>query len=713
MNAVRTRGSYQHSRQKSFQRQAYSPSPSRNAAAANRISEESGLNQESLPVKPLPEQTLQYDDSGQPSEPGPEPKSPEKPSVGATLSGPIEDTPVHEPHENGEIAQPISARPEAPARSASRKLKSPSHSPTYAPQFVPEDSPQPGKELTLFLQYKTKIKKCVLEDGSNDLSMARLQLAFIEKFAWNTHNNGVELPEIYIQDPVSGVRHELEDLSDIRDRSVLVLNIEMLDEVKNHIDAGLGDLRGMMEKIKTSVDDQQAALSRVSQRQQETARDIAGIAAAPPPTSRPSALSPPTSSSSGGVSAPRGVSPAGTAAPNDAATLNDLRTLRRDLAIVRQTYTTFTTDVQNSMSQIRQKASTIKSVAAATALPSLAGDSGRAYINAGKSSLQEDERRVVARVDDIQDAIEDLRKDVVSRGVRPLPRQLEDVGRELSEVTQAVKRLREFMRREKPLWTKIWEAELQTVCEERDLLSNSEELLVDLEADLEQAGGTLGLVEQATRQQNLQAGGGERGSGDGAAAAAAAAVGGGIGGMGVGGQRSASRNLQLQLALDQTADPRKAKDDMLGQVKALEVKTEDRLEAIARAEKLRQKELESRKEGELFKKELGSFVEEGKLKKSGGVEEVERQRLLREERARREFEENVRLRRVQAQQKREEEAAAAAAAAAAAEQADAEQDAGGQDDGAPAPPAKDDADDDSEEFVEAKEKVATPPNESS
>jgi len=533
--------------------------------------------------------------------------------------------------------------------------------------------------------------------------MARLQLAFIEKFAWNTHNNGVELPEIYIQDPVSGVRHELEELSDVRDRSVLVLNIEMLDEVKNHFDAGLGDLRGMMEKIKTSVDDQQAALSRVSQRQQETARDIAGIAAAPPPTSRPSALSPPTSSSFGASAAPRSVSPAAGDTTTDAATLNDLRTLRRDLAIVRQTYTTFTTDVQTSMSLIRQKASTIKTAAAATALPSLSGDSGRAYINSGKSSLQDDERRVVARVDDIQDAIEDLRKDVVTRGVRPLPRQLEDVGRELSEVTYAVKRLRDFMRREKPVWTKIWEQELQSVCEERDLLSNSEELLVDLEADLEQAGGTFGLVEQATRQQNLQ-GGADRGSGDGGGGAAGVGTGPTVGAVG---QRSASKNLQLQLALDQAADPRKAKDDMLGQVKALQVKTEDRLEAIARAEKLRQRELESRKEGELFKRELGSFVEEGKLKKSGGVEEVERMRLLREERARREFEEGVRARRAAAMRKRDGDAVEAAKAEAeAAERKDADGDA------ASNPPVKDDTDEDGQEFVEAKEVVlATPPNE--
>jgi hypothetical protein len=54
------------------------------------------------------------------------------------------------------------------------------------------------------LQYKSRIKKFVLPDGYDELSIARLQLAFIEKFSWNTHSNGEDLPEIYIQDPVSG-----------------------------------------------------------------------------------------------------------------------------------------------------------------------------------------------------------------------------------------------------------------------------------------------------------------------------------------------------------------------------------------------------------------------------------------------------------------------------------------------------------------------------
>jgi hypothetical protein len=434
--------------------------------------------------------------------------------------------------------------------------------------------------------------------------LARLQLAFIEKFAWNTHSNGIDLPEIYIQDPVSGVRHELEDLNDIKDRSVLVLNVEVLDEVKRHFDDGLGGIRKLVEGIKTTVDEQQSALRRVSERQQQAAKEIASIAVAPSLSSRVSTvLSPRSPMPSVGLPDSSSIT--------SAAQLNEVQSLRRDLAVVRQTYSSFASDIEATMSTIRTKAAAVKSTAVKAALPSLAGDTGRAYVNTGKKTLSEESEKIVTRVDDLQDLVEDLRKDVVSRGVRPLPRQLEITAKDLSIATAELKKLQDFLAKEKPMWTKIWEQELQTVCEERDLLTMQEELAADLQDDLEKAAQTLELVEQATKQQNLQTDKSQN-------------------------VRSASgRNVLHAVAIDKAVDPRAAKDGVLGEVRALQPNHEGRLEAIERAEKARQRELETRKEGE-FKKELGSFVEEGKLKKSGGVEEAERLRKAKDERIRRE-----------------------------------------------------------------------------
>ncbi|KAK3625216.1 Bud site selection protein 6 [Elasticomyces elasticus] len=565
--------------------------------------------------------------------------------VGATLNGPMEDvvmldensfTPV-EPPKRGEldsapqvngVFHPHQQQHAAPSlsRATSRAIRYDTPPPAqYNTPASNEGSPQPGKELTLFLQYKSRIKKYVLDGG--ELSVPRLQLAFIEKFAWNTQENGGDLPEIYIQDPVSGVRYELDGLQDVRDRSVLVLNVEALDEVKRHIDDGIGGLRRMVEGLRVGMEEQKGALGLVSERQQEAAKTLAGVVVAAAPV---------VVGGGGGVARSASGHMRSVSTKQAGGQLEEVRSLRRDLAVVRQTYGAFVADINASMASIKTKAVGVKKAAAATvaAVPALDvggtgnNNAGRAHVDKGKKSLSEDSEKIVNRVDDLQDVVEDLRKDVVLRGVRPLPRQLETVSKDISLATSELKKLQEYLRKEKPVWTKIWERELQVVCDERELLTMQEELVMDLEDDLEKAAVTFALVEEATRQQNLVANPGE---------AARVASGGGM--LTPGGSRSSSRTLRSV----GVADPTKAHDGVLGEVRALQPNHESRLEAIERAEKMRQRELEDRKGGE-FQRELGSFVEDGRLKKSGGVEEVERLRKAREEKTRREVWETTQAR---------------------------------------------------------------------
>ncbi|KAJ5893885.1 hypothetical protein N7495_005576 [Penicillium taxi] len=483
---------------------------------------------------------------------------------------------------------------------------------------TPPDQPSPGKELTLFLQYKTKIKKYVISEGIVGLTIGRLQLAFIEKFAWNTHNDGVDLPEIYIQDPISGIRHELEDLSDVKDRSVLVLNVDTLDEVKKHFDDSFGGVRLVVDDVKEALADQGIAIQRVSDRQLEASKEIARLA-----SSTPSSIA--GSSSAGSSTSKATILGSGSQ-------IAELQSLRRDLAVLRQTYSNFTTDIASSMSSVRTKANLVKAAAETAADRTYEGDAGRQRVQTGKKELADESERLVARVDDLQDLVEDLRKDVVLRGVRPLPRQLEGVGRDISNVTKEIKKMQDFLGREKPVWTKIWEKELQLVCEERDQLTMQEDLAADLQDDLEKAAQTFALVEQATKEQAIEKANG---------------------GVSL---RATSRTL----GIDPTVDPMKAKDGVLGEVRALQPNHESRVEAIERSEKARAKELETRRNN-MFQKELGAFVQEGRLKKSGGVEEAERLRTAKDDRIRKEVWERQQARNAEMEQAEAEATAAAAA----------------------------------------------------
>ncbi len=634
MSAVKARGSYQHSRQKSNNRLAES-SPSRTASFRNpqRISEEredvnQGQKTSSIAIPPPPVESTPLDS---PTMKTPEdmykPLESEISPVSGTMNGPPtlpgyqsiyaepKPPPPAPPEHASTLESTTEERPTITERSRGTHT-----TPPQSQQFNLDDSPPSGKELTLFLQYKSKIKKFVLPEGSEGLTIARLQLAFIEKFAWHTQNNGVDLPDIYVQDPVSGVRHELEDMADVKDRAVLALNIEALDEVKRHFDNGLGDIRKMLEGVRGVVEGQNSMMQRLGDRQLEASKEMARISVTP---SRPSTH----------VSTPA-QGPSSTTVPS-AASLSELQTLRRDIAVLRQTYANMSSEFAASLSSIKAKGANVKAVATDAAVPTYEGNTGRAHVNKGKRDLSHDSESLVNHVDDLSDMVEDLRKDVVTRGVRPLPRQLESISKDISSTVKELAKMKEFLKREKPIWTKIWEQELNLVCTERDDLTQQEDLMADLHGDLEDLTGVFKLVEEATKQQNIQNGTG----------------------VGAGGLRNTSRNI----ALDIEVDPHKAKDGVLGEVRALQPNHENRLEAIERAEKLRQKELESRKGGE-FQREVATFVEEGKLKKTGGAGEVERLRKIKDERNRKAAFELAQQRKADMEAREAGQAAAAAAA---------------------------------------------------
>ena len=252
----------------------------------------------------------------------------------------------------------------------------------------------------------------------------------------------------------------------------------------------------MVEGVRSVIDGQQSTMQQFSEQQQSTTKEIARLAAG--------SMKSPTRITSFDKPKMNGFLRSSSLSKGASTQLSGVQSLRQDLAVVRQTFSSLVSDLNSSMASVNIKASAIKTMALDGVIPALDSSTGRSYVNTGKKALGEDSEKIVNRVDDLQDIVEDLRKDVVSRGVRPLPRQLETVSKSISVATSELKKMQEFLKREKPIWTKIWEKELELVCTDRDLLTMQEELAADLEDDLEKATQTFALVEQATKQQNLQ-----------------------------------------------------------------------------------------------------------------------------------------------------------------------------------------------------------------
>ncbi|KAK6535184.1 Bud site selection protein 6 [Orbilia ellipsospora] len=517
---------------------------------------------------------------------------------------------------------PVVAEPDAPGEQISEVPK-PAVAPTEPiPQIIEPAAPIPEpqeapkevisarpdsagttgtiKDLTIFLQMGRNIKKAIIHDG-DDLTMNTIRLLFISKFSYNPPS-GEDFPEIYVQDTPSGVRYELEDMHDIKDRTVLCLNIEVLDEVKRHIDDGLTGLKGAIDSLHKTMEMQGKSIQEIATKQDDYARTVSEMSKR---TSGPLPMTPttPTPAQMAKVKPPPAVTGAKLKKGDHGGMLKDIKTTQKNIAVLRQTYDGLNNDLKSELHSLRKKVESLKRVPLPAGIDinlTEGASAERLKLMAGKDTFNNDSDNLVAKVDDLQDVIEELRKDVVARGVRPLPRQLEQTARDMTTARVELRKMGEYLKREKPVWKKLWERELEIVCEEQQYFNLQDELFADLQDDLEKASQTFQLVEECIQQQLKTP---------------------------TTGSRSASRGFVPQI--DEDIDPSQAKDNVLGEIRALRPNHTDRVEAIERAEKMRQQDLAGRQNP--FKRELGNFVEGNRLKKSGGILEVERQRMMKDE----------------------------------------------------------------------------------
>jgi hypothetical protein len=111
---------------------------------------------------------------------------------------------------------PMPPLPEAVSRSATPTKTAPAPPPTITTDAAPPDGPFP-----VFLQVGREVKKVSLEPG---FTFGSLRMLFLDKFSYNPGKEN--FPAIYMRDPASGVQYELEDVDEIKEKCLLMLNIE-------------------------------------------------------------------------------------------------------------------------------------------------------------------------------------------------------------------------------------------------------------------------------------------------------------------------------------------------------------------------------------------------------------------------------------------------------------------------------------------------------
>ncbi|KAF8518043.1 AIP3-domain-containing protein [Hysterangium stoloniferum] len=460
--------------------------------------------------------------------------------------------------------------------------------------------------LTVFLRVGLQVKKVTLErDG---LSIPSLRLQFTEKFSYNP---GMEnFPAIYINDPSSQIQYELEDMDEIQDKSLLSLNIEPLDQIKQHIDLQISSLAQDIKDLKTTVNSNrrqslplqaptvtvaQSTMSRPTEGQfANMARRVADRLSihadeTPRRPRSPLTFGPIVAQMTGNSVAMSDMASARIV--SDLKTqFDEVQNLRRDLGVMRQLYTDFMSQTKDSLSTLRSQTTTVRQLAATK----VGGE--RAYIDSGKANMDTRSQNVLTKVEELQDTVETLKHDVLKRHVSPKPTLMHSLKADIESTAKELESLTQHIQTVKPMWKKTWEEELQNIVEEQQFLSYQEEFMTDLLEDHKALVEVYGHIEQVITLR------GTSGSG------------------------------RLRTYRPPPMDEgHNGLSTVMLEIRSAAVDPERRLKAIAASQKNREKEMASRSDE--FQAELNGFVQGKKLKLTGGAEEVERIRQKRNDMA--------------------------------------------------------------------------------
>ncbi|KAJ7043575.1 actin interacting protein 3-domain-containing protein [Mycena alexandri] len=502
---------------------------------------------------------------------------------------------------------PVPPLPATPARTPEAVVPT-SSAPEQPVVDVPSAEPKRDpSRFTVFLQLGREVKKVTIDHG---LSFPSLRVLFVDKFSYNP---GLEnFPAIYIRDPSSGVQYELEDMEEVKEKCLLSLNIEPLDQIKQHIDAQISNLSQDIKELKTAVHNnrQSVHVPRI------VGQPLAESTPAPRPTDRhfqqvarrlsrfvsggeSSSFTPSVSMQPQmtGQSLQPQMTGGSVLSDYSSRVATDLKTqfdevqnLRRDLGVMRQLYTEFMKSTKESLGTLRGQTQSVKQLAST----SVGG--ARGYIDTGKKKLDTRSQNVLTEVEKLQDTVEGVKDDVIKRHITPKVQYFRNIKKDIDSVAAEMESLREHINTIKPMWKKTWEEELQNIVDEQGFLTHQEQFLEDLLEDQKALVEVYGHVEKIIS----------------------------IRGPGSVGSRGGRKGFRPPPPPEEGHG---GLSTVMLEIRGASVDPEKRMKAIEASQKSREKELASRSDE--MQAELSDFVTGKKLKMTGGAEEAERVRQKR------------------------------------------------------------------------------------
>ncbi|KAJ8663372.1 hypothetical protein O0I10_000611 [Lichtheimia ornata] len=317
-----------------------------------------------------------------------------------------------------------------------------------------------------------------------------------------------------------------------------------------------------------------------------------------------------------------------------------IQELRQDLGILRQIASEFQCETKAMLDEMRGKAYEYcnkqrQVLLGGQTTPSSSSSSGdtnakgvcgegdkhrRHYLQETKDRSESTATHITTRLQDLQDTIDQLKLDVTQRRCRPSTTQLEHCEQEVADLDKEIDAFCQLLKEAKPIWKLVWEQELQNVVQEQQFLKEQEALVLDLRDDHADLVQVLKQLQKVHEIQTRQ-----RDNGGNASSSSVRSI---FPALSIGGDGS-NNNTSSSSSIHYGGGEPGDMASVLKQVTTIDVDHTKRVKAMEQAEKMRARELANRIDD--FEKELTAFVDAKKLKRTGGAEQVDRQRKQKDE----------------------------------------------------------------------------------
>lgn len=266
---------------------------------------------------------------------------------------------------------------------------------------------------------------------------------------------------------------------------------------------------------------------------------------------------------------------------------DELQALRRDLAVMRQVHVDFLGETKEAFTKLRLENNNMREM-----VKTKMGGS-RALLDNSKTKLEALCAETIQAVEEVSDTVDAAREDAFKRFVTPSRPQMAKIRADLKRAHELIDSFAAEVASIEPTWRATWHFELSRVMDEQRLLPHQTKLTVDLKSDIEDAEEMFKNVSDFVDQRTINKG---------------------------------LRPAYRPPTPDESGGGVK---NLLMEIRTKDVDPNQRLRAIEAQQKAREKEKANQTDE--FQDELAGFVQGRKLKKTGGTEEVDRQRQRKQD----------------------------------------------------------------------------------